>query len=76
MHKYQKTKDKLSSSLEKDYDSTVSKSPMDVETTNPFQMDILIIGPPIACKQYPVPLKYQKFVDEDIWLLKNVGCIS
>ena len=51
----QEAKDKLSSLLEKDYHSIVSKSSMDVGRTNLFQMDIPTTGPPIACKPYPIP---------------------
>ena len=39
-------------------------------------MDILTTGPPIAHQQYPIPLKYQKFVGEEIQHLKSSGCIS
>ena len=69
-------KDKLSSLLEKDYNSIVSNLLMDVGRTNLFQMDIQTAGPPIACKPYPIPLKYQKFIDEEIGVLENAGCIS
>ena len=34
------------------------------------------MGLPIACKPYPLQLKYQKFIDEEIGLLENAGCIS
>ena len=44
--------------------------------TNLFQMDIQTMGPPIVHKPYPIPLKYQKFTDEEIRLLENSGCIS
>ena len=47
---------------------------MDVGRTNLFQ--IPTTGPPIAHKPYPIPLKYQKFMDEEIRLLENAGCIS
>ena len=32
--------------------------------------------PPIACRSYPIPLKYQKCVDEEIKLPEATGCIS
>ena len=32
--------------------------------TNLFEMDILPTGLPIACKPYPIPPKYQKFIME------------
>ena len=39
-------------------------------------MDIPNAGIPIAHKMYPFLVKYQKFVDEEIKLLENAGCIS
>ena len=39
-------------------------------------MDIPTTGPSIACKLYPIPVKYQKFIDEEIRLLEIVGYIS
>ena len=76
-HIPQEAKDGLTSLLEGDYSSIISKSPMTVGRTNLFQMDIPMVGPPVAHKLYPVPLKYQKkFVDEEIQLSENAGCIS
>ena len=39
---------------------------MDVGRTNLFQMDIQTTELPVAWKPYPIPLKYQKFFDEEI----------
>ena len=39
-------------------------------------MGIPTTGPPIAQKPYPILLKYQKFIDEEIRLLENAGGIS
>ena len=39
-------------------------------------MDTSTVGLSIACKLYPIPLKYQQFVKEEIMLLENAGCIS
>ena len=44
--------------------------------TNLFQIDIPTTGLPVAHKAYPSPLKYQKFVKEEMKLLENAGCIS
>ena len=33
-------------------------------------------GLPVACKLYPIPLKYQKFVDDEIKLFESAGHIS
>ena len=48
--------------------TTISCPPMDVGRTNLFQMDIPSMGQPVACKHYPIPLKYQTFVDQKIKL--------
>ena len=45
------------------------------EEDNHFQMDIPTVGPPVAHKPYVIPLKYWKFVKEEIKLLENAGCI-
>ena len=39
-------------------------------------MDIPTVGLSVACQPYPISLKYQNFVDEEIKLLENAGCIS
>ena len=39
-------------------------------------MDIPTKEPPIACRPYPIPLKYQEFVNGEIKLLEETGCIS
>ena len=39
-------------------------------------MDLPTKGPPISTKPYTIPLKYKSFVDEEIKLLEDVGCIS
>ena len=62
----QEAKDELSLLLEKDYSSIVSKSRMDIGRTNLFQIDIPTTDLPRAHKLYPMPLKYQKFIDEEI----------
>ena len=48
---------------------------MDVGKTTLFQMYIPNMGLPVAHKSYPILLKYQRFVDEKVKLLGNVGCI-
>ena len=72
----QEAKYGISSLLEGDYISIILKSPMDEGRTNLFQMDIQTMALPIACKLYPVLLKYQMFIGEEIRLFKNTGCIS
>ena len=66
----------LSSLLEGEYNSIISKSPTDVRRTNLFQMDLPAMGLPVAHKPYSILLKYQKFVNKEIKLSENAGCIS
>ena len=61
----QKVWDQLPTLLQAMYDSIVSISLTDTGGTNLFEMDIPIIGPPIAHKLYPSPFWYQKFIDEE-----------
>ena len=49
---------------------------MDVGRTDLFQMDSPTAGLSIAPNLYPIPLKYQKLMDEGIRLLENAECIS
>ena len=39
-------------------------------------MDLPTTGPPVASKPYTIPLKYKLFVDEEVKLLEDAGCIS
>ena len=39
-------------------------------------MEIPTIGLPIACKPYTLHLRYQNFIDKEICLLEDAGCIS
>ena len=75
-HIPQEAKNGMPSLLEREYYSIISKSPTDVRRTNLFEMDIPTMGLPVVCKPHPILLKYQKFVDEEIKLLENAGCIS
>ena len=65
-----------SSLLQEEYNSIISKSPTHVGRTNLFQMDIPTTGLPIAHKPYPILLKYQDFVSEEMRLLEKAGCTS
>ena len=65
-----KPKNELSSLLQGDRNSIISKSPIDVGRTNYFQMDIPTVGLLIACKSYQ---KYQKFIDDEIRLSEKGG---
>ena len=71
-----KTQQQLHSRLKSKFSSTISKSPADFGHTNLLVMDLPTIGPPVSSKPYTILLKYQSFINEEIWLLKNAGYIS
>ena len=54
----------------------ISKSPTDFGRTNFIEMDLPTTGPPVSTKPYIIPLKYKSFIDEEIKLLEDPGCIS
>ena len=54
----------------------ISKSSADFGRTNLVEMDLPTMGLPVASKPYTIPLKYNSFIDEEIKLLEDVGCIS
>ena len=66
---------KLQQLLKAKYRSIVSKSAMDKGRTNLIELDFPTKGPPIACKPYSVPLKYQDLVDQEIKQLEDAGII-
>ena len=72
----QEAKDGLSPQLTGDYISSISKSHMNVGMTNLFQMGIQTLGTPITHRPYSIPLTCQKFINKEIRLLENSGCIS
>ena len=39
------------------------------------EMDLPTTGLPVASKPYTIPLKYKSFVDEELKLLEDAGCI-
>ena len=47
-----------------------------LEDTNLIEMDLPTTGPPVSTKPYTILLKYKSFVDEEIKLLEDTGCIS
>ena len=69
-----KTQQQLHSMLTSKYSNIISKSPADFGCTNLAEMDLPTL--PVTSKLYTIPLKYQSFVDEDIQLLEDAGCIS
>ena len=72
----QEAREKLSSLLKNELDIIISKPSTNVGRMNLFGMDIQTTGSPIACKSYPILLKYQKLIGEEKWLLENIGCSS
>ena len=53
-----------------------SKSLTHFGRPNLIEMDLPTTGPPVSTKPYTIPLKYKSFVDEEIKLLQDAGCIS
>ena len=66
---------KLNTMLTSKFASIISKSPTDLGRTNLIEMDLPTTGPPVSTKSYTIPPKYKSFVDEDIKLLEDTGCI-
>ena len=58
------------------FSNIISKSPADFGHINLMEMDLHTKGPPVSSKLYSIPLKYQSFIDEEIWLLEDAVCIS
>ena len=54
----------------------VSKSSKDFGRTNLPGMDLPTTGLPVTSKPYIIPLKYKSFIDNEIKLLEDAGCIS
>ena len=67
---------KLNTMLTSKFTGIISKSPADFGRTNFIEMDLANTGPPVSTKPYTIPLKYKSFVNEEIMLLEDAGCIS
>ena len=67
---------KLNTMLSNKFAEIISKSPADYWQTNLIEMVLPTTGPPVLTKPYTIPLKYKAFVDEEIKLLEDAGCIS
>ena len=72
----QDIRDKLNHMIITQFACIVSQSSSDFSRTNFLEMDFPTTGLPVASKPYTIPLKYKAFVDEEIKLLEDVGCIS
>ena len=67
---------KLNTMLNSKFTGIISKSPADFGRTNLIEMDLPTTGLPVSTKPYTIPLKYKYFIDEEIKLLEDAGCIS
>ena len=70
------TQQQLHSMLTSKFSNIISKSPANFRHTNLVEMDLTTTGPPVSSKPYAISLKYQSFVDEEIQLWEDAGCIS
>ena len=66
----------LNEMLNNEFTSIVSKSFTDFSRTNLVEMDLPTTGLPIMSKPYTIPLKYKSFINDEIKLLEDAGCIS
>ena len=67
---------KLNHMINTQFACIISQSSADFGRTNLVEMDLPTTGLPVASKPYTIPLKYKWFVDEEIKLLEDAGCIS
>ena len=72
----QSARDRLDHMVNNQFVCIVSKSSADFRRTNLVEVDLPTTGLPVASKPYTIPLKYKSFVDEEIKLLEDAGCIS
>ena len=72
----QAARDKLNHMINTQFACIIPKSSADFGRTNLVEMDLLTTGLPVASKAYTIPLQYKSFIDKEIKLLEDVGCIS
>ena len=72
----QDVKDQLNCMLNIKFTCIVSKSSTYFGRTNLVEMDLPTSDLPVTSKLYTFPLKYKSFVDNEIKLLEDAGCIS
>ena len=68
--------DKLNHMINNQFACITSSSSADFGRTNLVEMDLSTTGLPVASKPYTIPLKYKSFIDEEIKLLEDAGCLS
>ena len=69
-------KKKVNDMLASDFCDIVSTGPTDIGRTKLHEADIQYEGDPVSVRPFTIPLKYQKFVDEEILRLEEAGLIS
>ena len=62
--------------LNTEFTCIISKSSTDFSRTNLVEMGLPTTGLPVMSKPYTLPLKYKSFVDDEIKLQEDAGCIS
>ena len=72
----QTARDKLNHMINNQFECIISKSWADFGRANVVEMDLPTTGLPVVSKPYTIPLKYRSFIDEEIKLLEDTGCIS
>ena len=66
---------KLNEMLNSKLECIISKSSADFGRKNLVEMDLPITSLPVASKPYNIPLKCKSFMDDEIKLLEDAGCI-
>ena len=72
----QQVRNQLNHMLNTKFTCIVYKSSADFGRKNLVEMDLPTTGLPVTSKPYTIPLKYKSFVDDEIKLLEDTGCIS
>ena len=67
---------KLHTMLTSTFTGTITKSSVDFGRTNLIEMDLPTTRPTVSTKPYTIPLKYKAFIDDEIKLPEDAGCIS
>ena len=68
-------REKLNQMINNQFACIISKSSAYFGRTNLVEMELPTTGLPVASKSYTIPLKYKPFIDEEIKLLEDAGCI-
>ena len=72
----QAARDELNHVVNNQFACIISSSSANFAQTNLVGMDLPKTGLPVASKPYTIPHKYKSFIDEEIKLLEDAGCIS